>query len=153
VVVGESKLPGAGCGLFADRDFCKNERITEFCGEVIDADEAKHRRAKGEDTHIRSLVPMYVCVDGRLVSPSDKEQGGGSFVNDSRGKRPYNCKLVVKQVTKGVKRKGLAALERCFVVAITNIKKGEELYASYQRDYWHFVDQAADDSDPLIDPK
>jgi hypothetical protein len=135
VFVADSKLLYAGRGLFADKDFCKNDLITEYGGEVIDADEAKRRRAKGAASHIRSLVPLHVCIDGRHVSVRQGE-GGASFINDPLGKHPYNCKFVVKQTSEGVVRTGLSVGERCFVVALSNIRKGDELYVSYGNDYW-----------------
>jgi hypothetical protein len=136
VFVAPSKLPNAGRGLFADKAFCKNDVITEYGGEVIDAKEGKRRRAKGQSSHIRSLVPMHACIDGRLVSASSKGEGGASFINDPLRAKLYNCKFVVKQADQGVVRTGLSVLERCFVVALCDIRKGDELYVSYGNDYW-----------------
>lgn len=136
VFVADSKLLHAGRGLFADKAFYKNDLITEYGGEVIDADEAKRRRAKGVASHIRSLVPMHVCIDGRHVSAARQGEGGASFINDSLGKHAYNCKFVVKQTREGVVRTGLSVLDRCFVVALCDIRKGDELYVSYGNDYW-----------------
>jgi hypothetical protein len=136
VFVADSKLRDAGRGLFADKDFRKNDLITEYGGEVIGADEAKRRRAKGVASHISSLVPMHVCIDGRHVSAVKQGEGGASFINDSLGKHPYNCKFVVRDTPHGVVRTGLSVGERCFVVALSNIRKGDELYVSYGNDYW-----------------
>lgn len=136
MVVSESLLPNAGHGLFADTDFKKNQIITEYGGEVISSTEALERKKNRCASHIRSLAAMHMCIDGLLVSPTDDSGGGASFINDPRGAKPYNCKFVVKQQTDGVTRTGLFTMERCFVVATVDIRRSEELYVAYGKDYW-----------------
>lgn len=43
-----------GLGVFAKERILKNTWLTEYGGEIIDVQEAKRRRSRGEDTHIRS---------------------------------------------------------------------------------------------------
>ena len=101
----------------------------------MEAAGAHERKGSGRASHIRSLVPMHACIDGSLLTAADST-GGGSFVNDPRGKQPYNCKFVIRQQTEGVSRTGFEILERCFVIAITDIRRGDELYVSYGKDFW-----------------
>jgi len=52
VIVKSSDIPGGGYGLFADRDFEKNEPITFYDGKIIDHKEALQLRESGQATHI-----------------------------------------------------------------------------------------------------
>ena len=55
-----SGIPNAGNGVHATKDFKKGEIVGEYGDEVITAADAKRRRDKGDDSHIRSV--------GRVVS-------------------------------------------------------------------------------------
>ena len=52
VIVHPSSIPNAGLGLFAYRDFEKNEPITLYDGKIIDRKEASKLKAGGKATHI-----------------------------------------------------------------------------------------------------
>ena len=52
VIVKTSNIQNAGLGLFADRDFEKNEPITFYDGKIIDQGEALELKKEGRATHI-----------------------------------------------------------------------------------------------------
>lgn len=134
--VGKSTIPGAGRGLFAVEGFKKGDTITEYDGEVIDADTAVERRRRGMSAHIRSLVPGRLAIDGRLVRPTFGH-GGGPFVNDIRDTRKTNAKFCnTDKPIPGLKRSGLHVLERSWLRATKDIAPGEEIFASYGRGFW-----------------
>eukprot|EP00960_Hanusia_phi_P024261 714948-Hanusia_phi.AAC.2 len=61
-----SNVPFGGLGVFAKEKIKKGDWITEYGGEVIGCNEARRRRANGEDTHIRSIGRENLCIDSRV---------------------------------------------------------------------------------------
>lgn len=134
--VARSTIPGAGRGLFAAQDFQRGDTITEYDGEVIDIQEAKRRKQRGLASHIRTLASNQMAIDGRLV-PATVGHGGGSFINDPRNPTRINAAFCnTNRLLKGLDRPGAKLLERTFVRATKNIRKGEEILASYGQGYW-----------------
>lgn len=134
--VGKSRIPGAGRGLFAVEGFRKGDTITEYEGEVIDIDTALARRRMGLSSHIRSLVPGRLAIDGRRVPPTFGH-GGAPFVNDIRDPKKINAKFCnTDKPIKGLKRSGLNVLERSWLRATKDIAPAEEIYVSYGRGFW-----------------
>jgi hypothetical protein len=82
---------GAGNGLYTTRSYKLNEIITEYCGPLIDYQEARERRAKQQDSHIRCLNYGTQCIDG-LQQP-EPGQGGASFANDARDRQLNNSRF------------------------------------------------------------
>ena len=138
VEVKESGVPNAGLGLWATRAFAKGSLITEYDGEGISYAEAIKRRDAGVSTHIKSLDPMHLCIDGRGLTAASNGRGGASFANDPYT-TPYrrNTVFVTKQGVKGsVPRLGFGSLSRCFLQATRAIAPGEELFVSYGDSYF-----------------
>jgi hypothetical protein len=98
VQVRQLHTPGAGRGLFADRDFAKNTLVTEYSGEIL-ADEFAAAECTVQ-THI-----LYVNADrhGQLGSSlyisDDREpipgRGGGSFANHQDHTKDCSTKFVL----------------------------------------------------------
>jgi SET domain-containing protein len=146
VFVYESKIPNAGRALFAADDFADGNWITEYDGELIDKKTADARLQQGKDTHIRSLEFGHSFVDG-FYCTNTRGRGGASFANDpwTLGKNVasgmYNAKFEKFQSFDpkvGVKtRTGDMELpNRVFLRAIKRIKKGDEIYVDYGKDFW-----------------
>ena len=78
VYVQTSTIDGAGCGLFAASRFVRGDRITEYCGQLMNTDSAKKSRVQ---THM-CAVPGggRLCIAGFRTPVIGK--GGGSFAND-----------------------------------------------------------------------
>lgn len=132
--VGKSTIQGAGRGLFADEGLKKSDLICEYNGVVITFEEAKRRRAEGKATHIRSLLPMQLCIDGIDAKI------GGALANDPRDASKVNAEMI-----------SYHAANNCFHVkpdrslvylrAIKDIPPGGEIFVSYGKDYdWSHVD-------------
>jgi len=147
VEVRTSRIAKAGLGLFATREFVRNDLVTEYDGVIITHADAKRLRAENLSSHIRVLSSMHACIDGRNVQPNEKGRGGASFANDPTHNRALvNTKFVQKYseglATGGVVRGGLCVMERVFLKATADIiKLGEEIYVTYENDYWlHTMD-------------
>lgn len=87
---------GAGNGLYTTRSYKRNQIITEYCGPLIDYQEARERRGRQQDSHIRCLSYGTQCIDG-LKQP-EQGQGGASFANDARDTHLNNSRFYSKYV-------------------------------------------------------
>lgn len=175
----ESTIPEAGKGVFAERDFAKNELITYYEGPILSKKEADLLPIK---THHKSIVALkYVQVgllrrDGKEIqNPKEELSNGGiaAFLNDSRSDENNNTsflildmkenqKIWVKMIEKArrsdpnnkatvrllmpifdtmIREGGAFQLIRRIIVvkALRNIKRGEELFASYGNNYPYFA--------------
>ena len=121
--VGPSLIKLAGFGLFATREFIKNEYITHYEGEKISRQEALLRRLRGEDSHIKCLYLMGDCIDGIKGKAVVKGCGGASLANDARTQKENNTRYETRNGT-------------IWLRATRDIAKGEELLVSYGRAYW-----------------
>lgn len=120
VYVRKSLLPGAGLGLFANRNFRKGDRIAEYGGKRRLWREVKH-----EDGHNGYLLRLNrtMAIDARptLHLP-------GRYANDAAG--------LVR--IRGLRNNAeyLIYGDRCFIEATRGIRKGEEILVSYGRAFW-----------------
>ena len=137
-----SRIAGAGLGLFATKDFSKNEWITAYEGERIPRDDAKRLREANKDSHVATLEKGVWAIDG--IKKPQEGKGGASFVNHSDDTSGRNCKLDVFYPTRD-RLLGTLALR-----ATKDIEEGDELLCSYGRDYWGTKGRATDDSDYLV---
>lgn len=126
VVIKNSKIKNAGYGLFADRDFKRGEIITGVDGDIISFQEAKKREFT-KRSHMRTLLYHNLVLDGLRVPCRGK--GGGSFANDGLHVSQNNAKFHNVYFANKL-------LPVCFLRAIKNIKKNEEILVSYGRQYW-----------------
>eukprot|EP00667_Euglena_gracilis_P019395 EG_transcript_20791 len=131
VEVRPSLIPGAGCGLFATVPFKRNDLITGVDGKLITHAEADLLKAKGEHTHIRTLLRQHLAVDGLKVHPAPEGRGGGTYANDGRGHEdfPNNAEFKIVPILDGT-------LPLCFLKAKEDIEEGDEILTSYGRQYW-----------------
>jgi hypothetical protein len=148
VEVGPSKLGlAAGNGVFATRPFKKNELITEYDGELLSYDEAR-RREKEQGwlavSHYRAVILNWQTLAGLRAPVAGK--GAASMINDAEpsiprlrdtmpkvtgdGQLVKNNVRFVSRWDEGVMR------NRIFACALRDIAAGEELFVSYERDYW-----------------
>ena len=86
VYIKQSNIENAGYGLFAQRNFEKNQHITLYDGEVLTKKEAGTR----ELSHMASREG--VVVDG-LKKPI-QGRGGGSFCNSASYQKYANAEIV-----------------------------------------------------------
>uniref|UniRef100_A0A0G4FPC1 SET domain-containing protein n=1 Tax=Chromera velia CCMP2878 TaxID=1169474 RepID=A0A0G4FPC1_9ALVE len=140
VEVKESKIKGAGLGLFATRDFEDQERITEYEGWEHDKEDVDRNQIPS--TFARSLrgsnrvvvVPCTAdgCADleglrggaGVINDPTLVMRRDGRFDRDHSKDDQINCEFEEKEYNQGLKA-------RVFAKAIKPIKAGEEILISY----------------------
>jgi SET domain-containing protein len=119
VAVKKSTIAGGGLGLFATRPFLQGDIVTGYAGrELTRAEADRMRRADpAKASHIRKTGDQRYVIDG-IRRPQDG-RGGGSFTNHSD---EPNCRF-----------QNIGA--KVYLVARTNIHKGEEMFINYGRDY------------------
>lgn len=142
--------PRAGLGVFADERIPKNSLITIYGGKYLSEKEAKRLDSQ---THVRTLVSQHSAVDADIAQNSftaqdlvDKHAVGG-FVNSNHNTdKKLNCKY--KQVEcywKDFPRVDNPvdqpsnmqySVEHIMMQATENIERGEELFTSYDNNYW-----------------
>jgi hypothetical protein len=112
-----STIPGAGSGLFAERDFQAREIITKYEGEIIPV--PRILPAREHTTHWAGFMRGWVI---KGIKTPVSGVGGGSFMNHiSRG---ANAEFV-RNDNPDRRNYGM------YVVARRHIKKGEEILIRY----------------------
>jgi hypothetical protein len=130
VEIKPSTIPNAGNGLFASRPFRKNELITAYEGEKIDRKTADEMRAKGQATHVRSVAGFHELISGYTKPEQAVGKGGGSFINDVFGSNlEVNAEYAIRRDPK-------TGLDAVYIKALRDLQPGEEILASYGKDYW-----------------
>ena len=121
-----SSIPDAQMGLFATKDYRRNELIDEYKGSVI---EGPSDAIEDNKDYIISLNNNY-HIDGE-----DPNSSFARFINDKR--RHANTKFTADNRNRKIN-----------VRAKNNIratkKHPKELYVSYGRDYWRRWQEAMD---------
>ena len=116
----KSKLPNAGKGLFTKKNIPKGTRIVEYKGKLRAWKDVKH--LDGYNGYLMNIT-RHAVID---ALPTIKTFG--RFANDASGfvKVPglrNNCEYVSDG-------------KRCYIESLRAIRKGEELFVSYGRDFW-----------------
>ncbi len=118
-----SQLPGAGKGLFTKIDIQKGARIVEYKGRLHRWKDIKH-----EDGHNGYL--LYISPSA-VINAEGTLKLIGRYANDANGiVRVAGLRNNSEYVTVG---------SRCFITATKNIKKGEEIFVRYGKQYWDLV--------------
>ncbi len=120
LLIKKSNLTGAGKGLFTKIDIRKGTRIVEYKGRVQRWKEVKH-----EDGHNGYL--MYINRN-IVINALPSVKTLARYANDARG--------LVR--IKGLRNNSESVSEgsRCFIESTKAIKKGEEIFVYYGREYW-----------------
>lgn len=124
--VDKSSIPGAGLGLFAKKDISKNSIITYYDGIYISKTEADQLKEKNKHWHVITIDRLLSYIDG-LKKPLPF-RGAGSFANDAKDPSLTNAKFWRNS-------------NKIWVKAIKNIKKGDEIFVSYGKQYWRIFEQ------------
>lgn len=123
LVVKKSRLPNAGKGLFTKRDIPKGTRVVEYKGRI-----QPWRDVKDEDG-----INGYLMYINRnvVINGLNALKTLARYANDAGG--------LVR--VKGIRNNSEFVSEgkRCFIEATRNIKAGEEIFASYGREYWTLI--------------
>jgi SET domain-containing protein len=116
-----SELKGAGKGLFTSIKIYKDEVISLFKGEILSDKEAAFRAKNNLDGYFINML------DGTIMD-SNKVKCFAKYANDAEGfstmKFKNNSKITLDEN------------EEVCLVALRNIKVGEEIFCSYGKEYW-----------------
>jgi uncharacterized protein len=115
-----SLVPNAGKGLFATRDFKKGEIIGNYTGDIVRVDQVSNDANLPRSAYILELTET-LGIDAARTNTAE-----GRMVNDARKSGfKNNVRFSANQRNKTAK-----------LIALRNIKKGEEFLVSYGRNYW-----------------
>jgi len=115
-----STLPNAGKGLFTKTEIAKGTRIVEYKGKRRTWKDVKH--LDGYNGYL-----MYITRNA-VIDAEPAMHTFGRYANDARGfvKVPglrNNCEYVSEG-------------KKCYIEAMRTIKKGEELFVGYGKEFW-----------------
>jgi uncharacterized protein len=117
----ESRIPGAGSGLFTAIPIYKDEVISVFKGQILSDKDARHRAAHGADGYFINL-PDGTILDSKDVNCFAK------YANDASGsvKTRYRNNATLTLDESG----------KVCIVAKRKILANEEIYCAYGTRYW-----------------
>lgn len=116
-----SQLPNSGNGLYTAIPIYKDEVISHFKGEILTNKEAKIRADKKEDQYFINLL------DGSIMD-SKHIHCFAKYANDAQG--------FSKSSFKNNAKIALDDNDSVCLMALKNIKAGEEIFCSYGKNYW-----------------
>ena len=133
----KSQLPGSGKGLFTKIDIQKGTRIVEYKGRLHRWKDIKH-----EDGHNGYL--LYINSNA-VINAQGTLKLIGRYANDANGLvRIEGLRNNSEYVTVG---------SRCFITATKNIKKGEEVFVRYGKEYWELIKKVKKSGVKITRPK
>jgi len=119
----KSQLPQAGKGLFTKTDIPIGTRIAEYKGRIQPWREVKDQ--DGINGYLM-YINRNVVINGLAAVKTLAR-----YANDARGLvRMEGIRNNAEFVSEG---------KRCFLEATRNIRAGEEIFASYGREYWTLI--------------
>ncbi|MDB5272273.1 MAG: hypothetical protein JWO58_640 [Chitinophagaceae bacterium] len=120
--VQESQIPYSGKGLFISVGKKKGEIIALFKGEVLSFEEAEKRALKNEDGYFINMLNGTI-LDSMHVECFAK------YANDAHGpaKVPFKSNAEIRLN---------GTVDSASLVALRDIREGEEIFCSYGRKYW-----------------
>ena len=121
-----SQLPNSGNGLFTAISIYKDEVISLFKCEILTELQAKLRAKKGNDNYFINML------DGSIMD-SMHVKCFAKYANDAEG--------FSKSKFKNCAKISLDEDDNVCIIAIRNIKMGEEIFCGYGKKYWkkHFL--------------
>jgi SET domain-containing protein len=120
-----SGIPGTGTGLFTFKDIQPGEQIAKYTGK-IKTQEEYDRNDSGYGIGIRDGPNK-----GKVVDAASTQSSNARYANDcqAKDKRKKHCKgnnAALLNLDNG----------EIWLESIKLIKKGEEIFSSYGKDYW-----------------
>jgi len=123
--VSKSRIAGAGDGLFTSIEIYENEIISVYKGEILSESEVADRVKDKKDHYFINLL------DGTIMD-SLNVKGFAKYANDAEGlsATPFDNNAQITLDEDG----------KVCLVAIRDIKVGEEIFCGYGKKYWtHFL--------------
>lgn len=119
--VKESKIKGAGKGLFTKVHIKKGQLISRFTGELIENE-------KVEDLNSNEKFLYLIEWDEKYTLNVEHSNCFAKYANDAEGIK--KTKMFSNNSEMCWKKNDL------FLRAIKDIKEGDEIYVSYGKQYW-----------------
>lgn len=117
----QSQIPNSGKGLFTAIKIYKDEVISTFKGNIVSNLEAESIAKSGNDQYFIKLLDGSI-LDSNLVACFAK------YANDATGysysEFKNNSKIALDEAN------------NVCLIALKNIKSGEEIFCSYGKSYW-----------------
>jgi hypothetical protein len=122
LLVKESQIPNSGKGLFLRVDKRKGELVALFRGEVLTYEEAEQRAFKNEDGY-------FINMSNGTILDSMHVECFAKYANDAHGLGKSKFRSNSEIQLSG-------SPDIAYLIAIRDIKAGEEIFTSYGRKYW-----------------
>lgn len=119
--VAASQLPGSGNGLYTATAIYKDEIIAVFKGEILTDRQIALRIKKGEDKY-------FIRMPDGSIMDSMKTTCFAKYANDAEGFR--------KSAYRNSGKIALDDEENVCIIALRNIRQGEEIFCGYGKMYW-----------------
>lgn len=121
--VGPSQLPFANRGLFTRSAIPKDATIVEYTGRI--SSWADCNQMGGDNNY------LYYIDEEHVIDASREDDSLGRYANDAHGlKRVRGLLNNARFVEEGY---------RVYIVATRDIRKGEEIFVSYGKEYWDVI--------------
>ena len=126
IYIDNSNIPGAGIGVFADKQLPENKIIGEYTGDIIPATYVHNNYTKFRGNHylmqIRDKHKIIAYINGR----DSVQSNWTKYINSFRRPNYYwRCNVKCYQYAKKIKFK-----------TIREIPRGSEIIMDYGDDYW-----------------
>ncbi|MDB5257563.1 MAG: hypothetical protein JWM14_2258 [Chitinophagaceae bacterium] len=121
--VKESQIPNAGKGLFLYVEKKKGEVVALFRGEVLSYEKAEQRALKNEEGY-------FINMSNGTILDSMHVECFAKYANDAHGLGKSKFKSNAEIQLSGNP-------DIVYLVAMRDIKAGEEIFTSYGRKYWN----------------
>ncbi len=121
----QSNIANGGLGLFATKDFKKNDIVAPYSGPIIS--EAKADQEKSSNKYLLQITKNKV-----IDASSPVKSGAGRYANQCKAenKRKEECKCNNAKLVKS------RDYSKAQLKANKTIKNGQEIFTNYGRDYW-----------------
>jgi uncharacterized protein len=125
-----SQIANAGNGLFTAIAIYKNEIVSVFTGEILNDKQVKFRKDKQQDSYFINMLngsildSMHTPCFAKYANDAEGLGNGYDDCNDKKKCFKNNCIIT------------LSDEDEICLVAINNIKVGEEIFVSYGNGYW-----------------
>lgn len=116
-----SQIKDAGFGLFTAIDIYKDEIIARYKGKILNTVEIQHRVKVGKDKYFINLL------EGNIMD-SMNSKCFAKYANDANGssKSKFKNNAVIT----------LDEKDKVCLMALRDIRAGEEIFCSYGKIYW-----------------
>lgn len=128
--IAKSRIPHAGKGLWATRDFEKDEHIDEYTGILLTDEQVEN-----EDS-----LYIFSPVKGVNIDSADPNSNAARFADDIRWKNRRDYPEL-KLGTNNAKFVWDSRNKKLNLVADRKIYAGQEICAPYGKNYWRWVDK------------